>query len=145
MASIFAAARLLGASMIVAYGLQFLVAVIVAGAVFSVIRRRPGGSAEGAAIAAAIPVCTPYLLRYDMVILAVPLAWLWAEGSRAGFLPAERTILCVCFVSTSLTTLRIDGVEVLVAPIVALAVFLSVIRRCMIRIRTGGALAMPVE
>jgi hypothetical protein len=59
-------------------------------------QRVPGtrsGRAEGAAIAACVPFCSPFMLEYDLVILAVPMAWLLGEALRDGFRRGEAAAL----------------------------------------------------
>jgi alpha-1,2-mannosyltransferase len=36
---------------------------------------------------------TPYVLDYDLVLLAAPIAWLAMEGLKGGFLSWEKSIL----------------------------------------------------
>ena len=36
---------------------------------------------------------TPYMMDYDLVILALPIAWIALEGARSGFLPWEKSLL----------------------------------------------------
>ena len=60
--------------------------------------RRPGGRAEGAILAAAALVCSPYLVDYDLVILGLPLAWVLAEAVRTGFRPWEKIVLLLAYV-----------------------------------------------
>jgi alpha-1,2-mannosyltransferase len=91
--TVFGALRLHGASLPLAYAVQTLVTV---GAALMLVRalllRPPGarsGSAEIAAIAACVPFCSPFMLEYDLVILAVPMAWLLGEALREGFRRGE--------------------------------------------------------
>jgi alpha-1,2-mannosyltransferase len=51
------------------------------------------GMAEIAAIAACVPFCSPFMLEYDLVILAVPMAWLLGEALRDGFRNGEAAAL----------------------------------------------------
>ena len=41
----------------------------------------------------ATTLITPYLLDYDLVLLALPIAWLVIDGREHGFLPWEKTML----------------------------------------------------
>jgi len=60
--------------------------------------RRPGGRAEGAILAAAALVCSPYLVDYDLVILGLPMAWVLAEAVATAFLPWEKILLLLAYV-----------------------------------------------
>lgn len=97
MASVFALVRSAGMGAIPAYVAQALAAL---GAAWLVVRAAwsvPDGRAQGAVLVAAIPFAMPYFYEYDAVILAVPMAWLLAEGARDRFRVGERGILVASF------------------------------------------------
>jgi hypothetical protein len=77
MQSVFAAARLLGSPMLVAYTLQALVALAAAAAV-AWIWRRPAADPDmkNAALMAATPLSTAFIFDYDLMLLAPAIAWL---------------------------------------------------------------------
>ena len=97
MASVFAFVRSIGIGASPAYTAQALAALCAAWMVFSVARHVSDGRAQCALLVAAIPFAMPYFYEYDAVILAVPMAWLLAEGVRDGFRAGERSILAACF------------------------------------------------
>jgi hypothetical protein len=80
MASVFVAARWLGADTPTAYGLQIVTAIVIAAATL-VAWRRPGdlGLKVGLAALAAF-LMSPYSFNYDLVLLAVPIAVTAAFG-----------------------------------------------------------------
>ena len=91
--TVFGFVRLQGGPLVLAYGAQ---AVVSTTAILLLVRallsRPPGvrsGTAEVAAIAACIPFCSPFMLEYDLVILAVPMIWLLTEALSSR-LPARR-------------------------------------------------------
>ena len=94
MVSVFAAVRVLHGGAGLAYGLQALVA-LGAGGVLAAIARRRGAAPLGqaAVCVAATALISPFLLDYDLIVTAIPLAWLLTEGLRRGFLPWEKAIL----------------------------------------------------
>lgn len=115
-ASLFAAARLAGLPPPLAHGVQLLVSTLPAlAAVVMVARRRPGGRAEGAVLVAAIPLAMPFFYEYEAVMLAIPMAWLLAQGARAGFRPGERGVLLLAFLAP-----LISGIPHLAGNLVAL-------------------------
>jgi alpha-1,2-mannosyltransferase len=101
--TVFGMIRLHGGSLALAYGAQAVVSITAALMLTSALLRRPPGSrsgvAEGAAIAACVPFCSPFMLEYDLVILAVPMAWLLGEALRDGFRPYERLALIGTFLA----------------------------------------------
>ena len=100
MQSVFAAARLLGAPMLVAYSLQALVALGAAAAVVWV-WRRPAGDPDmkNAALMAATPLSTAFIFDYDLMLLAPAITWLAQKGVPEGALPYEQTILVAAFLA----------------------------------------------
>jgi hypothetical protein len=129
MQSAFAAARLLGGDVVLAYAVQAVVAIAVCAVLVVLLRRRPGSSAEAPAVAAAALLMSPFLLDYDLVLLAVPLAWAAREGARTGFLPWEKLVLMIGFLLPLLSRLFATGLGIPPAPLALLAVFGVVIRR----------------
>jgi uncharacterized membrane protein YhaH (DUF805 family) len=88
--SLFGGALLLQAPHWLALACQAFLSLAVLGLLIHVAARRPGGRAEGATLVVASLAASPYLMDYDLVILAVPLAWLFSEASRVGWRPWER-------------------------------------------------------
>lgn len=98
MVSAFAAARLLGAPVGLAYAVQAIVALAVVAALGVAARRMRGWTGGTAALVlAGAPLMTPFVLDYDLALLAFPLAWLAGQGLRHGFLPWEKFALLLVF------------------------------------------------
>jgi alpha-1,2-mannosyltransferase len=93
MQSAFGAARLWGFSVATAYGFQSAVSLIAALVVIRIWRRTAEFDLHAAALATGALLITPYMMDYDLVVLALPIAWLALEGRRSGFLPWEKSIL----------------------------------------------------
>jgi alpha-1,2-mannosyltransferase len=129
MQSAFAAVRLLGGEVILAYFVQAILAVAVCTILVIFLRRNLGAAAEAPVIATAALLMSPFLFDYDLVLLAVPLAWTAREGARTGFLPWEKFALLTGFLLPLLSRLAATGLGVPLAPLVLLAVFVVVIRR----------------
>lgn len=97
-ASLFAIARLAGLPPGLAHGVQLVFSTLPAlVAVIVVAWRRPGGRAEGAVLVAATPLATAFFYEYEVAMLAIPMAWMLAEGMRAGFRPGEKSVLLLSF------------------------------------------------
>src|ERR1700722_12216016 len=90
---------------------QAIVSVTAAFMLVRALRRRPpgmhSGMAEGAAITACVPFFSPLLLEYDLVILAVPMAWLLGNALRDGFRPGEPLALLAVFIAPVLFKIRL--------------------------------------
>ena len=91
--------------------------------------RRPGGQAEGALLAAAALICSPYLVDYDLAVLGLPLAWLMAEAVHTTFRPWEKVFLLTAYILPILSygLARSSGISV--APFVLSALMLAVLTR----------------
>jgi hypothetical protein len=99
MESMFVAARILGASVETAYALQGLVAVSSVCALIWALRQPIGAAAERSLIVIACLLITPFSLHYDMVLIALPLAWMFQDWQRAGFPPWSKLVLCLAFLA----------------------------------------------
>jgi alpha-1,2-mannosyltransferase len=143
--TVFGALRLHDASLSLAYTAQALVTV---GAAFMLVRAlllRPlgvrSGSAEIAAIAACVPFCSPFMLEYDLVILAVPMAWLLGEALRDGFRPGEVAALVGVYMAPVLFKITaFDNVLKLSVIAAAGLLFVLVLRRM-----TEAAVPLPLR
>ncbi|MFL5066129.1 MAG: glycosyltransferase family 87 protein [Xanthobacteraceae bacterium] len=89
MQSVFAVVRLLGGSEGLASAVHGSFLAVIA-LTLAVLWRSPVSFAmKAAALALGALLATPTLFLYDMVALAVPMAFLLQEGRRTGFLPHE--------------------------------------------------------
>jgi hypothetical protein len=83
--SLFALIRYFGGSEQLAWILQWTMTAIVAAVLVFLWRSRARYSVKAAALAAGTLLTTPYLFMYDMVVLAIPVAWLVRIGLAGGF------------------------------------------------------------
>lgn len=131
MQSLFAAVRLFHGGLGLAYLAQILlssgacVALILAG------RKARTADGEGPALIAATLLCSPFLLDYDLTLLAFPLAWLASRGLRSGFQPWEKAILAAGFLLPGISRPIATAFGLPLAPLVLLTVFCAVLRRWM--------------
>jgi uncharacterized membrane protein YvlD (DUF360 family) len=129
MASLFAATRLLGTSVTVATALHAVVAVVVA-ALCLVGWWRGGSLMQRVALAASgTALAVPALYDYDLVILAVPMAILAAEGIRAGWLPGERILLVILWLMPMVGSPLARYAHLPLMPLALLALFVACWRR----------------
>jgi hypothetical protein len=94
--------------------------------------RRPGGHAEGALLAAAALVASPYSVDYDLAILGLPLAWLLADARHTGFYRWEKMILLAAYLLPIVSHGVAESLRVPTAPFVLCAVLVLVVRRTLV-------------
>ena len=134
MQSVFAAVRLLHGGLGLAYGLQALAAVGATAGVIVVQRRAKSfkagiSSAEGPLIVLAALLASPFLLDYDLALMAVPLAWMAAEGIRTGFLPWEKIGLFAAFLLPAVSRNIAMTLGLPLAPLVMGGLYALILRR----------------
>ncbi len=101
--SIFAAIRMWGGSIAVAYGCQLALSIAVLVALALVWRRKVDCRLQSAALLTAALLTTPYSLDYDLVLLGPAIAFTVAHGLDHGFLPWEKTALAAVWTAPLLT------------------------------------------
>ncbi|MFT4074083.1 MAG: glycosyltransferase family 87 protein [Asticcacaulis sp.] len=132
MQSFYAALRVLGTPMRLAYAAQALLSLGVIG-VAGVIafRYRPDGLALGALAVSATAIATPFLLDYDLLITALPLGWLVMRGAKDGFRDWEKSLLLAAFLLPLVTRKLAQLAHLPIAPLILLTVFALVAHRLM--------------
>jgi alpha-1,2-mannosyltransferase len=95
--SVFAAARLYGAPVPLAYTVQGLVTLFVGAFVFVLWRSHADIRLKSAALIVATLLTTPYCLDYDLVVLGPAIALAFAYGSERGFKSYEKSVLALCW------------------------------------------------
>ena len=74
-------------------------------------------------------LASPFLLDYDLVILAAPLAWMVSEGMRTGFRDWEKTGLAAAFVLPAVSRTLATQIHLPLAPFVLAGLFALILRR----------------
>ncbi len=137
MQSAFAAVRLLHGGLALAYGVQAAVALAAAAVLVQVMRRRaaarfaPDALAQGAARATASLLASPFMLDYDLMFLALPLAWLVREQSNGGALPWEKTAMLAAFLLPLISRLVAARLGIPLGPPIVFVLLLVVARRAL--------------
>jgi alpha-1,2-mannosyltransferase len=134
--SIFGAARLWGASVAVAYAMQAVVSLLAAGAVLWIWLKPSGFPAKAAALATGTLLVTPYLLDYDLVLLALPIAWLSWDAMHSAFLPWEKSILFLVWLFPLFARALSLLASLPLTPLVLALLMFAIVRR-------GAAVASP--
>jgi hypothetical protein len=129
MVSVFAAVRLWHGDVALAYAAQGAVALAAALGVVLVFRRRADPVAATAALIAATLLASPFLLDYDLMLGAVPMAWLFSQGLKAGFRPWEKASLSLAFILPLIARLAAADLMLPLAPPVLAGLYLLILRR----------------
>jgi hypothetical protein len=129
MVSAFAAVRVLGGPAPLAYAVQAAVALGAAAAAVRTIRCNPRSAAEGPLIIMASLLASPFLLDYDLALLAFPLAWLAGQGLNDGFRPWEKTVLLCAYVLPVVSRMLAMQAHLPVASVTLAALFAMILRR----------------
>jgi alpha-1,2-mannosyltransferase len=96
-----------------------LCAAVLVGVVW---RRQLSLPVRAAVLLAAVPVATPILMFYDLMLAGIAIAWLVRAGQARGFAPWTETLLAVSFVLPLLSG-NLGGIDHwLIAPIEAMLV-----------------------
>jgi hypothetical protein len=129
LASVFGAVLLLGSEAKLAYAVQAVATLTVCAVAWRAARRQPGGAGEVTLMAAATPLCSPYLFDYDLMILALPLAWVFAKAQRDGFLAWEKVALLAAFLVPMIARPVGAATGLALAPLATAALLALVLRR----------------
>ena len=108
--SIFSLVRYFGGSEPLGWAFQWVLTASVAVVLALMWRSRVPYTLKAAALAAGALLTTPYLFMYDMMVLAIPIAFLVRIGLKTGFrayeLPALGTVVALigCYMFTGIPT-----------------------------------------
>lgn len=122
MATVFAAARLAGVDLPVAYALQAVVACGALLALFLVWKRDDIPlEARAAVLVTVIPLTTPYAFNYDLAIIGIALLWLARTGLETGLRRGELVVFAMAWVAPPVGYALAKMSDVLVTPAVLVA------------------------
>ena len=101
--SIFSAARMWGAGVQLAYAVQIALALTLAASLAWLWRSDTAFELKAAGLATASLLATPYVLDYDLVVLAVAIAFFARHGLSEGFHDYEISLLAAAWIVPLLT------------------------------------------
>jgi alpha-1,2-mannosyltransferase len=127
--SVFAMLRLAGASVTASYAAQGMVAITIASLLAYAVRKSRDPLACGALMCAGAALVTPFVLRYDLVLLAIPLMWLARDMQRISLRLHEALIAAAVFMLPLVPLDVTVAPHVIVAPFVITALFGVVLMR----------------
>lgn len=127
--SIFSAVRALGGSTQLAYAAQGALMLALAASLVWLWRSRAAYDLKAAALALACLLATPYVLDYDLAVLAITIAFLAKHGFANGFRAYEITLLAIAWVMPLLARTVMSATGAPFGLIVLLALYALTLRR----------------
>ena len=103
MPSVYVSARLLGADIIAARILQAVASLAAVATVGALWHHGAPLRWRGAALAAALPLVTPYVFDYDLVLMAFAVFWLLDACLREGWQPGDTVLLVAAWIGPALS------------------------------------------
>ena len=129
MQTMFGAIRMWDGSVALAYMFQAAIALYAAAAVVWVWQSRGPFAFKAATLAVGSLMVSPFVMQYDLVLLALPIAWLGMEGFEHGFLPYEKTVLAAAWILPRITLAVTQTAKIPIAPIVMVVLMTAILRR----------------
>jgi len=129
MVSVFAGLSLVGVPAAAAIAVQVATSLALAAAVGVAGWRRAFTPGLAALVLAGAPLATPFVLDYDMVLTAFPLAFLFARTREGGFADGERITIAAVFAGAAFARPLAINAGVPIMPLLLAALFVAVFRR----------------
>jgi alpha-1,2-mannosyltransferase len=130
--SIFSAVRGWGGSVALAYAVQGVVSLAVLAGLGAAWLAGSGRRAKAAACIGVLLV-TPYVMDYDMAVLAPALAFLAAEGLPRGFRPYEKSLMAAAWAVPLFARVAAQHLHLPLAQIVMLLLFVATLKAALQR------------
>jgi len=127
--SVFAFMRILGASSTAAYVAYLIILVPVGVVVWKTWRTSSSWPIRWSVLVIASTLATPYIMEYDLTLLALPIAIMAKEGMQNGWMVAERQMLVVLWALPVLMIILALYTSIQIAPIVLLTAMVFLVRR----------------
>ena len=145
--SVFAWVRMWGGPVAVAYAAQGAVTLASAGALVWLWRSDAAFALKAAALAIAMMLGTPYSLDYDMMVLAVAIAFLAADGIARGFGPYEKSALAFLWLVPLIARSVAELTLIPLGVIAMLIVFTLTLRRAGLFVKSSGWISahLPIK
>jgi arabinofuranan 3-O-arabinosyltransferase len=106
-----------GVSTWLSWTVHLAVSIVVVIAVCAVWAKPIPYSLKAAILSIGALTVTPYVLRYDLCILSIPVAFLVKDGLSRGFLAGERTVILIC-IAAFLLWLALVPIGAVISPVI---------------------------
>jgi alpha-1,2-mannosyltransferase len=127
--TLYALAGCFGAGARSAKILQWLVMGLLVLVVAWAWSRKGSLASQSSILILGILLFSPYVLVYDLTLLALPIAWLASQAMVRGWLPGELPMVTLGWISPFFSTFLVFMVKVPIAPIIVVSLLLLTIRR----------------
>lgn len=127
--SLYAGLRLAGAPADLANAAQLALTLAAAAGLVALWRSTAAFELKAAGLILGCVIATPYVLDYDLVVLAPAIAFLAAHGLRQGFAPYEVTVMTALWVLPFFARTIAEATAISLAPLVLIAAFLFILER----------------
>ena len=130
--SVFSAARMWGATVPAAYAVQFALGLGLAASLAWLWRSDAAFELKAAALATGSLLATPYVLDYDLVVLAVAIACLARHGLARGFRDFEISLLAAAWMGPLVSRGIAGATGIPLGLMVLLALYVFTLRRAVL-------------
>ena len=140
--SIFSAARMWGANVSTAYAIQGTLLATLAASIAWLWHSDAAFELKAASLAAGSLLATPYVLDYDLVVLALAIAFLARHGLRHGFRDFEISLLAAAWIVPLLSRGIAGSTGIPLGLMVLFAIYAAILRRAVLdraRLAIGAA------
>jgi len=134
----FAAIRMWGGPVSLAYAVQVAFTIWAAGAVLLLSPRADRPFLRNAVVCAATVLSTPYAMDYDLVVLLPALAWLYIDGEGHGYLTWDKSLMAAIWFAPVLARAAAQFLYLPLGLMTAVAVISIALRRLL----CGDAMAV---
>jgi alpha-1,2-mannosyltransferase len=136
--SVFSAVRMWGAGVHTAYAVQTALALMLAASLAWLWQSDAAFELKASALATGSLLATPYVLDYDLVVLAVAIAFFARHGLSRGFRDFEISLLAAAWIMPLLTRVIAGVTGIPLGLLVSLTFYVFILRRA-VRDRAGAA------
>jgi Glycosyltransferase family 87 len=136
--SVFSAVRMWGAGVHTAYAVQIALALMLAATLGWLWQSDAAFELKASALATGSLLATPYVLDYDLVALAVAIAFFARHGLSRGFRDFEISLLAAAWIMPLLTRVIAGVTGIPLGLLVSLTFYVFILRRA-VRDRAGAA------
>lgn len=136
--SVFSAVRMWGATVHTAYAVQIALGLVLAASIAWLWQSNAPFELKAAALATGSLLATPYVLDYDLVVLAVAIAYFTRHGLKYGFGSFEISLLAAAWIVPLLSRGIAGLTGIPVGLLVMLALHFFIVRRAMLGDAASG-------